>query len=297
MGRWVMAFNTSNMVGVRSRKADGTSEYIDPVSKDDAMTRDMIDAGACTLLAYNKFMPNRVAVGDGGGTIQPSPITTAELGTLDGGTSDSGVSIADADRFIHNDAGTMRQTSFTRVWSWILGKMNGGVSTVITSNLTGNKVLISDGSGKIATSTMSAASINSTKKVQIMQYPTSSGPYWSFMSINNGAHSIQINLSGNKVVFNNQVLVDYYMTVTEHNQTSANSTLSTATTKMRRDRLSPTGSLDALVFSGSSHTKARVILSSYGGTYFAPLVFDFDIFRHDSNSVIVHCEFNELVNV
>jgi len=292
-----MAFNTSNMVGVRSRKADGTSEYIDPISKDDAMTKAEINAGACSNVAYNKLSASKVVVTDTNGVIQPSPITVAELGALDGGATDSGVTIADADRFAHNDAGTMRQTSFTRVWAWILGKMNGAVSSVVTSNLTGNKVLISDGSGKISASTMSAASINSTKKVQIMQYPTNSAPYWSFMSVNSGIHSIQINLSGNKVVFNNQVLVDYYMTVTEHNQTSSNSTLSTATTKMRRDRLATTGSLDALLFTGASHTKARIILSAYGGTYFAPLVFDFDIFRHDTNSAIVHCEFNELVNV
>lgn len=292
-----MAFTTSNNVGAEVRKQDGSTEYIDPIPRADAVTKDMILGGACSLLAYNQSIASRVTVSDSLGRLQPSPVTTSELNTIDGGSVDSGVTIADADRFVHNDNGSMKQTSFTRVWAWIVGKASGAVSTILTSNLTGNKILISSASGKVAASTLSIGAISVSRKVQIMQYPTNTAPYWAFLAINKGNHSIQINLSGNKVVFNNQTLVDYYLTITEHNQTSANSTLSTATTKISRARLSPTSSLDTLLFSGSSHTKARIILSAYGGTYFAPLTFDFDIFRHDTNSAIVHCEFDELVNV
>ena len=78
-----------------------------------------------------------------------SSATTAELNNIRGAVSDSGVTIADTDRVVHNDGGTMKQTSFSRIWAWIVTKAAGAVSTILTSNLTTNRVLISNTSGKI----------------------------------------------------------------------------------------------------------------------------------------------------
>ncbi len=275
-----MGFVTSSEVGVLVKKPDGSTEYIDPVDKSDAITRSIINAGACSIIALDKFIPSRVAIADEEGTIQPSPITTSELSSLDNISSN-----------IQNQINAKQSTLSSS------NRLNAtNISTGVVSNTEFNYLngTTANLQGQINTLKSDTAS---SKKAQLMKYPTNTAPYWAFMSVNRGNHSIQINLSGNKVVFNNQVLIEYYMAVTEHNQTSANSTLSTATTKMRRTKLATTGSLDALIFNSSGNTKARVILSAYGGTYFAPLVFDFDIFRHDSNNVIVHCEFNELINV
>lgn len=78
---------------------------------------------------------------------------------IGGNQSDSGATIADADRFVHNDGGTMKQTSFTRVWAWITGKITGAASTILTSNLTAGKVVVSSTGGKISTSSVDASEL------------------------------------------------------------------------------------------------------------------------------------------
>ena len=107
---------------------------------------------------------SRALASDANGKVAASSTTLAELQNIRGAVTSSTVDIADADRFVHNDSGSMKQTSFTRVWAWIQGKASGAVSSVLTSNLAANRVLISDANGKIAaTSTMSTAELQSIK--------------------------------------------------------------------------------------------------------------------------------------
>lgn len=106
--------------------------------------------GAISGVLTTNLSASRAVVSDSSGKVSVASTTSAELDNVRGGVTDSGVTIDDADRFVHNDGGTMRQTSFTRVWSWIQGKLTGAVSTVLTSNLTASRNVITDSSGKLA---------------------------------------------------------------------------------------------------------------------------------------------------
>lgn len=106
--------------------------------------------GAISGLLTTNLSASRAVVSDASGKISVSSTTLSELDNVRGGVTDSGVTIDDADRFVHNDGGTMRQTSFTRIWAWVQGKLTGAISTVLTSNLTASRNVITDSSGKLA---------------------------------------------------------------------------------------------------------------------------------------------------
>lgn len=74
------------------------------------------------------------------------------LPAIDGSRPDSGVTIVDADKFLHNDNGDMKQTSFTRLWAWIVSKVTGTASTILTTDLTADRVMVTNSSKKAATS-------------------------------------------------------------------------------------------------------------------------------------------------
>ena len=82
--------------------------------------------------------------------------------TLDiDGATDIGVNLSDTDLIIVDKGanGTNRKSAISRIWTYISGKLTGAISTVITSNLTASKVLVSDVSGKIAVSTTTSTEL------------------------------------------------------------------------------------------------------------------------------------------
>ena len=82
--------------------------------------------------------------------------------TLDiDGATDIGVNLSDTDLIIVDKGanGTNRKSAISRIWTYISGKLTGAISTVITSNLTASKVLVSDVSGKIVASTTTSTEL------------------------------------------------------------------------------------------------------------------------------------------
>ena len=68
---------------------------------------------------------------------------------------------SDSDLFVagNNGTATMRKMSFTNIVSGIIGKLTGAVSSILTSNLTASRALISNSSGKVAASGVSSTEL------------------------------------------------------------------------------------------------------------------------------------------
>jgi hypothetical protein len=64
------------------------------------------------------------------GILDGANITTAELNTLDGDTSASSITVVDGDRFVMNDAGTMKQVAASTLKSYF-GQQAGGTAITI----------------------------------------------------------------------------------------------------------------------------------------------------------------------
>lgn len=111
------------------------------------------------LINRNNYNPDRVPYVDPTGKMQTSSVTKAELEILDGNSTNTNVTPADDDKIIINDGGTMKQTVFSKLFDYVKGKFNGAISTVLTSNLTANKAIVTNSSGKVATSATTSAEI------------------------------------------------------------------------------------------------------------------------------------------
>ena len=85
--------------------------------------------------------------------------TTAELNLTDGGSTIGTTELADGDGFLHNDGGTMKQTNVTKISDYVLADINGGASTIKTTNLTASRALVSNGSGKVAVSAVTSTEL------------------------------------------------------------------------------------------------------------------------------------------
>lgn len=79
---------------------------------------------------------------------------------IDGGT-DIGANLADADLMIIDDGatGTNRKSAMSRIFTYISSKITGAISSLLTSNLTVSRALVSDGSGKITVATTTSTEI------------------------------------------------------------------------------------------------------------------------------------------
>ena len=120
--------------------------------------------------------------------------TTAELNILDGDTSASSVTLADADRFVVNDDGTMKQVAATAISTYVgssitslsnltttgalnsgsitsgFGSIDTGSSTITTTgNITGGNIIISDGGNIGSASDTDAIAIASGGNVTMSQ--------------------------------------------------------------------------------------------------------------------------------
>ncbi|HGS5355349.1 TPA: tail fiber domain-containing protein [Vibrio cholerae] len=111
--------------------------------------------GALVLADWGDVSPtatvtaNRAVVSDGNGKLVQSATTDVELAQIRGGAAIQDDDIVDDGAFVHNAAGTMKQTGFPALLRWILSKLNGAVSGVLTSNLTASRAVASDSAGKL----------------------------------------------------------------------------------------------------------------------------------------------------
>lgn len=90
-------------------------------------------AGAISTVLTSDLTASRALIAGTGGKIEVSAVTATELGYLDGVTS-------------------AIQTQFTAAETRRTNNIAGAISTVLTSDLTGDRVMITDGSGKISAS-------------------------------------------------------------------------------------------------------------------------------------------------
>lgn len=93
---------------------------------------------------------NRAMVSDDEGQPIASDVTDEELAKIRGGAAIQDDDITDDDAFLHNAAGTMKQTGFPALWRWITEKVTGAASTILTDDLTPDKLLRTDADGKVA---------------------------------------------------------------------------------------------------------------------------------------------------
>lgn len=93
--------------------------------------------GGATSITTSNLTTNRALISDGNGKVAVSAVTNTELGYLDGVTSS-----------IQNQINSKQET------------ITGGASTITGSNLTANRALISNGSGKVAVSNITNTELN-----------------------------------------------------------------------------------------------------------------------------------------
>lgn len=92
--------------------------------------------GAASTITENNLTASRALVSDGSGKVAVSAVTSTELGYLDGVTS-----------------GIQGQLNGKQ------GTITGAASTITGSNLTANRALVSDGSGKVAVSAVTSTEL------------------------------------------------------------------------------------------------------------------------------------------
>ena len=134
-------------------------------------------AGAVSSITTADLTASRALVSDGSGKVAVSPVTSTELGYVDGVTSaiqtqiDTKISTADS---ASNDFITYTQLNANLnivqdnvaaaagaagVEVRRVANIQGAVSTITTADLTASRAVVSDGSGKIAISAVTATEI------------------------------------------------------------------------------------------------------------------------------------------
>lgn len=119
-----------------------------PTGNDVPLTKGDVTGAASSIVDDN--LPNgRAVVTSSTGKVVASVTKSSEIDAISGSRADSAAGIADNDKFVHNDGGVMTQTSFNSMWAWIQGKITGAASSILKSNLTTNRVLVSIAGGKV----------------------------------------------------------------------------------------------------------------------------------------------------
>lgn len=109
--------------------------------------------------------PLQLTASDSSGKLVPLGVTVAEGQTIASGTAVGTETLADDDGFIHHDTSLatgnkMRKTRISKIWDYVSGKLSGAASSYLTSNATANRVIVSNGSGKLSVSGVTAAELN-----------------------------------------------------------------------------------------------------------------------------------------
>ncbi|HFG1874660.1 TPA: tail fiber domain-containing protein [Vibrio cholerae] len=102
---------------------------------------------------------NRAVISDSTGKLAPSAVTDVELAQVRGGAAIQDDDIIDDGAFLHNAAGTMKQTGFPALWRWIVSKVTGSASTALTDNLTASRVAVINSQGKFAASDVTSGEL------------------------------------------------------------------------------------------------------------------------------------------
>ena len=106
-------------------------------------------AGAVSTITTADLTASRAVVSDGSGKIAISPVTSTEIGYLDG--------VSSAIQTQLDTKGTT--TEDAAIEARRVANIAGAVSTITTGNLTASRALVSDGSGKVAASAVTSTEL------------------------------------------------------------------------------------------------------------------------------------------
>ena len=118
----------------------GASENIQAKLTDLSSNKEPTITGAATSITSSNLTVSRALTSDTSGKVVVSDVTSTELGYLDGATENIQAKLTD----LSNN----KEPTIT-----------GAATTITSSDLTGSKALISDGSGKVAVSTISTTEL------------------------------------------------------------------------------------------------------------------------------------------
>ena len=117
--------------------------------------------GAATTIDDTNLTASRAVVSDGSGKVAVSAVTSTELGYVDGVTSAIQTQINTTNTNVTDNSSRIAATvtETTAVEARRVANIAGAVSTIITGNLTASRAIVSDGSGKVAISAITATEI------------------------------------------------------------------------------------------------------------------------------------------
>jgi len=118
-------------------------------------------AGAVSTITTGNLTTSRAIVSDGSGKVAISAVTATEIGHLDGVTSAIQTQINTTNTNVADNSSRIAATvtETTAVEARRVANIAGAVSTIITGNLTASRAIVSDGSGKVAISAITATEI------------------------------------------------------------------------------------------------------------------------------------------
>lgn len=251
--------------------------------------------GAISSIENSNLTTSRALASDPSGKIVTSGVTASEQDVLKGGLGSSNVTPADSNQFILNHAGVMKQTTFAYLWNWIVSKLSGAASTILTTNLTTNRVLIGNGSGKVAVSsrttteldTLANATGNLQTRLATLESASSSSPIKYSTKLTKAPSSTAINLNTYIVggftilVRYNNLFIQYVVT----HSSGLDFTLRSSWTTHLNSNLNSSGaqtysSGSSLNFNGfftnSDSYTGNIVLQSNSGSEFVRLQFTND---------------------
>ena len=117
--------------------------------------------GAATTIDDADLTASRAVVSDGSGKIAVSAVTATEIGYLDGVTSAIQTQINTTNTNVADNSSRIAATvtETTAVEARRVANIAGAVSTITTGNLTASRAVVSDGSGKVAASAVTATEL------------------------------------------------------------------------------------------------------------------------------------------
>ena len=114
-------------------------------------------AGAVSTITTADLTASRAVVSDGSGKIAISAVTSTEVGHLDGVTSALQTQLNDINTRATANASSSGAADAVEVRR--VANIAGAVSTITTGNLTASRAMVSDGSGKVAISDVTATEL------------------------------------------------------------------------------------------------------------------------------------------
>ncbi|MDC3305078.1 hypothetical protein OAV13_01000, partial [bacterium] len=114
--------------------------------------------GAATTIDDADLTASRAVVSDGSGKVAVSAVTATEIGHLDGVSSaiQTQIDAVEARRDANTESGG---STATAVEARRVANIAGAVSTITTADLTASRAMVSDGSGKVAISAITATEL------------------------------------------------------------------------------------------------------------------------------------------